>query len=63
MTPHVYLLELEKWIEDQIDLEHHPPSYNGTQRSIAYRRVLSRLKPILKQIRKIRNEFDAMVIE
>jgi hypothetical protein len=52
------LLELERWVKEQIDLETMRPSYNGTQKAIAYKRVIDRLSPILRQARMVRKQFD-----
>lgn len=51
MTPYQRLIDLEKFIQQQINIETIRPSYNGTQRAIAYRRVQQRLKPILEEAR------------
>lgn len=58
MTPQEKLIELRQWINDQIYIETCRSNYNGTQRAIAYKRVKLKLDPILKQIKKIKNEFD-----
>jgi hypothetical protein len=38
-------------------------TYNGTQRVIAYRRVLERLRPIIKQAGRVRQEFTWALID
>lgn len=57
MTAHERLEELAKYIDEQIYVETCRPTYNGEQRAIAYRRVLRRLKPILRQAKLVRRTF------
>lgn len=52
------LLYLVNWIEDEIENLQDRPTYNGTQRIIAYSRVLNRLRPIVAKAEKIRQEFN-----
>ena len=57
MTAYERLLELQQFIEAQIHVETCRPTYNGTQRALAYKRVLTRLKPIVKSAGKVRQQF------
>jgi hypothetical protein len=58
MTAYDRLVELARYIEEQINIETIHPSYNGTQRARAYRRVLNRLKPIIEDAAAIRDGFN-----
>jgi len=49
------LIKLRNWVSDQIELEERH-SYHGTQKTIAYRRVLARLHPIVKRLQRVERE-------
>ena len=56
------VLALRAYILDQIAIESHPPKYNGTQRVIAYRRVLVRLDDVIQKAMLTRATFNFTVL-
>jgi hypothetical protein len=60
MTALEKLIDLQEYIKTQLYLEEAERSYNGTQKAIAYKRVLLRLNPIVSGLKRVKNQIEGL---